>query len=979
MKHNYIYLQFIALLFLTSMATLPLQAQNLYIFEDFNDCELPEDWRATVEGEAAVWGVGISENENAGENNSMDGTCMVYFDDDAAGENTPAWSIELESPTFDATVNAQITLEVDVHFRNWNGSASLVIEAFNGSEYREIERFQGEEDGGWGFPNYRHVFVDLTPHKNEEMKVRFVYDDGNDWTWWASIDNFEVKGWGKDGDMILEDFNTCELPEGWETNIAEGEAGWQLGFHYDEEWNPERSIDGSCFLFFDDDALGGEAPVSRAQVTSPSFNGREFAQLFLELDVHHRDYENEAFSVFVFDGTEYHRAKTYSGENIEGELFNTAIRDQIDISAYRSENMHLMFEYDDNNGWGWWSGFDNVRVYGMGDSFDICEKAKNVTLDGMCVEGTNINALFEGAAPECVEQSAHGIWYSFVAPTSGEVTIRAKTDFNDVITVFSGSCGNLQQINCTNYDEFGFVGEILPVMDLTPNQTYFVRVSGAVNLFGKTEGTVCLSITDGITIKVPPVNDLCVDAIELNLNADCTMGTNKDATFFGPEPSLNLKSKASIWYKFDAPSDGEVIIESNADFADVLTVFSGTCGNMTEISSSDYGHSMHVKGLTPNETYYIQSAGFFSTVEGTVCIQLSSAEAAPENDFCSDALDLQLGESCTVGNNTYATFNGPRPSCDVDPTSSIWFRFTAPSSGRVLVNTGADFVSVLSVFSGVCGNLEERGCAYNPSKCDDGVVFELEGNEDYFLQVASAQNPFGYTFGDVCVRVSDYENEPVKARLKVFLEGAYSSSNLMNNALKAANLIPFEQPYNRAPWNYNGTECITEMPVNAVDWVLVELRDANNSDIIVERKAAILLSNGNIVDENKDGVTFQNAADNSSYYAIVRHRNHLALMSAVPIPFPNSNAYNFTADPSYVMGGAAQLTQMENGDYVAIAGDFNADGVISVFDFNFYSEQKSILNDYVDSDCNLDRVVSVQDYNLYQGHPSVIGVEEIRY
>ena len=99
-------------------------------------------------------------------------------------------------------------------------------------------------------------------------------------------------------------------------------------------------------------------------------------------------------------------------------------------------------------------------------------------------------------------------------------------------------------------------------------------------------------------------------------------------------------------------------------------------------------------------------------------------------------------------------------------------------------------------------------------------------------------------------------------------------------------------------------------------------------------------------------------------------------MSSVPIPLPNSNAYNFTADPSYVMGGAAQLTQMENGDYVAIAGDFNADGVISVFDFNYYSEQKSILNDYVDSDCNLDRVVSVKDYNLYQGHPSVIGVSQ---
>ncbi|MFK7904437.1 MAG: hypothetical protein AB8B69_04895 [Chitinophagales bacterium] len=155
---KYTYFKVIVLFLLST--NFALQAQDLYLFEDFNECELPSDWRVSVEGEAAFWGVGISENENADENNSMDGTCFVYFDDDAAGEDTPTWSVELESPTFDASVNAKITLEIDVHFRNWNGSASLVIEAFNGSQYIEVERFQGEEDSGWGFPDYRHTNID---------------------------------------------------------------------------------------------------------------------------------------------------------------------------------------------------------------------------------------------------------------------------------------------------------------------------------------------------------------------------------------------------------------------------------------------------------------------------------------------------------------------------------------------------------------------------------------------------------------------------------------------------------------------------------------------------------------------------------------------------------------------------------------------------------------------------------------------------
>ncbi len=180
----------------------------------------------------------------------MDGTCFVFFDDDAAGEGSPAWNVELESPVFDGTVNAEITLEVDVHFRNYEGASFLAIEVFGGEEYREVERFQGEEDGGWGFPDYRHINLDLSAYKNPEMRVRFVYNDGGVWAWWASIDNFQIKGWGQDSDLLLEDFNACELPQGWETNIEKGFDNWQFGVQYDDFGNPERSIDGSCFCLF---------------------------------------------------------------------------------------------------------------------------------------------------------------------------------------------------------------------------------------------------------------------------------------------------------------------------------------------------------------------------------------------------------------------------------------------------------------------------------------------------------------------------------------------------------------------------------------------------------------------------------------------------------------------------------------------------------------------------------------------------------
>ncbi len=58
MKQNYF--KIIALFLFSISSYLQLEAQDLYLFEDFNECELPQDWRATVNGESAVWGVGIS-------------------------------------------------------------------------------------------------------------------------------------------------------------------------------------------------------------------------------------------------------------------------------------------------------------------------------------------------------------------------------------------------------------------------------------------------------------------------------------------------------------------------------------------------------------------------------------------------------------------------------------------------------------------------------------------------------------------------------------------------------------------------------------------------------------------------------------------------------------------------------------------------------------------------------------------------------
>jgi len=1101
----------------------PVQAPPI-IEEDFNDCILPTGWTTNLIGyQGATWGIGIPDNPASG-GSSIDGTCMVYFDDDITGNSTGAWTAQITSPAFDGVgaTGTQLILEADVHFRNWNGSdAFRILVSQNGTtNWIPVAVYQGQNYWGNYYDQYVPALIDITPYAGANMRVRFEYEDGNVWNWWAAFDNFKVSR-----SLLNENFDGCALPAGWINYIDSGDTGWQIGM--DTVWSYD--MNGTCMAYFNDDAIGQDADPSTVVLLSPTFDATLFANIILDVDVHFRAYQNSFLAIAVFYNNELIPVRVFSGENFEGYSYQDFGHVTIDISAYRSQDLRVAFAYGDGGSWAWWASFDNVKVSGWGEINDLCTRAEAVTVNGPCVEASNVNAIFDGPADACVDSTKAGIWFSFVAPAGGVVTINSDSDFNDVISVFSGNCNSLTPVICHNRDEFGFTGENVRVTGLIAGQTYFVRVSGRVGTFGATNGTTCVSISSGGIVPPAPVNDNCSASILLNIDANCVSGNNRNATLEvnEPVPSLNNRSRSSVWYRFVAPASGKVEIDSGADFADVITVYSGNCGSLTEVSGTDYGHSITLNGLTAGQTYRVQITGYFATIEGNVCMALKTPPQAPVNDICTDAINLSVGDDCTVANNNAATFYGPlvdlqvpftehtastanssnyyyRPnqgntcsistvyvrydyftftvsttgnytvqsyypqmdgylhvyhtsfnpnnpcatyvagnddfngiqqsqvnvsltagvtyyvvtsaygasqsgqytttittaipnatvytmlndvnlngaptSCDVNPTAAIWFTFTAPASGKIYLSTSGEFVHVASIYSGVCGNLTQVYCVANPSRCADPVIVNnLTPGNQYFLQIASASTPFGYNYGEVCVSIKDAVYEPVKAKVKVFLQGPYLGNGLMSTTLKQYNLIPTEQPFNQPPWNYNGSECADELPANMVDWVLLELRDAANFDNIVDQKAALLLNNGNIVDKGKDAVRFYNIPANESFYIVVRHRNHLAQMSAVTVPLPNMNPYTFNASASYVMGGDTQSVVMPDGNLAMIAGDFNADGVVSVADFNHYQSQASMINQYLDGDCNLDRTVSVADFNLYMPNASVIGIQQIRY
>jgi hypothetical protein len=181
---------------------------------------------------------------------------------------------------------------------------------------------------------------------------------------------------------------------------------------------------------------------------------------------------------------------------------------------------------------------------------------------------------------------------------------------------------------------------------------------------------------------------------------------------------------------------------------------------------------------------------------------------------------------------------------------------------------------------------------------------------------------------------------------KVFIHGAYNvSTGLMNDGLRTNDKIPTTQPYNTLTFAgataYSGTETfdkaiLTTGPNAIVDWVLIELRDATTPATIVQRRAALLQSDGDVVDiDGVSPVTFD-ALANGNYHVVIRHRLCLATKTQTAIAFavyspatPTTSSLNFTGNSNALSGSQKLLTTGVYGLYI---GDTDRSGAISVTD-----------------------------------------------
>ncbi len=206
---------------------------------------------------------------------------------------------------------------------------------------------------------------------------------------------------------------------------------------------------------------------------------------------------------------------------------------------------------------------------------------------------------------------------------------------------------------------------------------------------------------------------------------------------------------------------------------------------------------------------------------------------------------------------------------------------------------------------------------------------------------------------------------------KIFLQGSYTGSGTMTTTLNSSGKLPFHHPYNDTLgiWDYPGSERVYNMPADIVDWVLVELRTGTAANTIVGSRAALLKSNGSIVDLDGSSQVKFNRIVPGNYYIVIRHRNHLPIMSANPVnlSFTNSSLYDFSTAQTQAYG-TEPMANLGSSVFGMIAGDANGDGSINATDLNTYwIPQNGTMYDYQSktADFNLDATVNATDLNTY--------------
>lgn len=300
------------------------------------------------------------------------------------------------------------------------------------------------------------------------------------------------------------------------------------------------------------------------------------------------------------------------------------------------------------------------------------------------------------------------VWFAITVPSTGNITVTIKpglaSPMNDMVFVlYSGSCGSLTQITCSDdYNYPGAANDLQPFINrtgLTPGSTVYLRVFryGNPSQYGGDFG-LCVSTN---------TNDACANALyicdlngysastsaaftadrpgtgtgqmhgnnETAAGVDLADGTNADGPFGyfpypgtspGPysSPALDVNIENNSWIRFTAGATTATLNVSvtqcfvgNYDDGGIqMQIFSASgCNNfvpVSEFKENSTGFTITASGLTIGSDYYLMVDGYANDV-CNYTISANSGVLFPDiiasaNPICSGASTLLTAPSGAI-------------------------------------------------------------------------------------------------------------------------------------------------------------------------------------------------------------------------------------------------------------------------------------------------------------------------------------------
>ncbi|WP_430409869.1 choice-of-anchor Q domain-containing protein [Kordia sp.] len=317
---------------------------------------------------------------------------------------------------------------------------------------------------------------------------------------------------------------------------------------------------------------------------------------------------------------------------------------------------------------------------------------------------------------------------------------------------------------------------------------------------------------------------------------------------------------------------------------------------------------------------------------------------------CTFVDNTDIGTRASTNRGTFSASRSGTANHTVVVSNSVFYGNRGANNAvtRVITNGHTIIANSITVNNAIDENNfvgVPAGSQTNTSNANP--LFTDAANGDYTLTASSpAINAGNNTFvigttdvannnrvEDTTVDIGAYEYAAATSVLlspRVFLQGPMLGGNaIMNDDLRAGNDLPTTSPYadgatcDAAVFTVTGNDAI-------IDWIWVELRDVTTNTIILDSQSALLQRDGDVVAvDGTSSLLFNQSV--GSYYVVLKHRNHLGVMTNNTISLSGTTAIvDFTdANNQITFGSNSQTTfGMPSGITAMWAGNVNGDDIV---------------------------------------------------